>query len=149
MVPTVVRKAHPRKFQRAESGDRESADAVGSHQGASELDAPTGSDSLPESAVCLTQRVEGVPGDPARVRCWAVRWLREGQTDTVEGPTPAEGAGPAWAAHVFPRTDENVPCLTSLPSDSLCSHLAVSKQELGAVIRGFHTAYRAGVSPPP
>lgn len=49
-----------------------------------EVDAPTDSDSLPESTVNVAPWAEGVPGDLAGVPRCARSWLREG-SDTVEG----------------------------------------------------------------
>lgn len=44
-----------------------------------EVDAPTDSDSLPESTVDVAPWAEGVPGDLAGVPCCALSWLYEGQ----------------------------------------------------------------------
>lgn len=44
------------------------------------VDAPTDSDSLPESTVDVAPWAEGVPRDLAGVPCCARSWLREDQT---------------------------------------------------------------------
>lgn len=92
-------------------------------QVASEIDAPTDSDSLPESAGDVTQWAEGVPGDPARVPCCALRWLREGQTLwKVRRPGPRGSAldlpGPPTSFLFEMKTSP----AHSPRSDSLCSH---------------------------
>lgn len=90
----------------------------------SEKDASTDSDSLPESAVNITQWAEGVPRDLARVRCCALRWLLEGQTPwKVRRPRPPGSAlAPPGPPTSLSLRDGNVPYPTSLESDSSSSH---------------------------